>query len=204
MAYIGAESPSDTMLREIRKGTRADQTLAVAELCRRQGVIPELSFMVAPPHDPEGETQRTFDFIREVKRVNPQSEIIIYVYTPLPAQSVPDSQRLRLQPLRDLRGEPVEFPGSAEEWTQPRWVNYACHADAPWLSDRLRRRIRDFVTVLRCRFPTVQDTRSPAWAKLALRGLASWRYSLQRYDRPWELNATRSLIGLLDPRATGI
>jgi anaerobic magnesium-protoporphyrin IX monomethyl ester cyclase len=204
MAYIGAESPSDTMLREIRKGTRADQTLEVAELCRRQGVIPELSFMVAPPHDPEGETQRTFDFIREVKRVNPQSEIIVYVYTPLPAQSVPDSQRLRLAPLRDLRGQPVEFPRSAEEWTQAMWVDYACHADAPWLSDRLRRRIRDFVTVLRCRFPTVQDTRSPAWAKVALRGLASWRYSLQRYDRPWELNATRGLIGLLDPRTTGI
>jgi len=204
MAYIGAESPSDSMLRQIRKGTRADQTLEVAELCRAQGIIPELSFMVAPPHDPEGETDRTFEFIRQVKKVNPQAEVIVYIYTPLPAASIPDSSRLKLSPIVDGHGEPVRFPGTPEEWTERRWVDYACHADAPWLDDRLRRHIRDFVTVLRCRFPTVQDTRSPRWAKLALRGLASWRYSLRRYHRPWELNASKSLISLLDPRASGI
>ncbi len=204
MAYIGAETPNDGLLRSIRKGTRSEQTLEVAEVCRAHGVIPELSFMVAPPEDPEGETEHTFDFIRHVKRVNPQAEIIVYIYTPLPADSVPDSQRLKLAPLRDAQGVPVEFPKTPEEWTEQRWVDYACHADAPWLSDRLRQRIRDFVTVLRCRFPTVQDTRSPDWAKAALRGLASWRYALRRYDTPWELTASQSLIGLLDPRATSL
>src|SRR3546814_11189908 len=67
--------------------------------------------------------------------------------------------------MRDLDGRPVMFPKTAEEWAEPRWVDYACHADAPWLDDRLRQRIHDFVTVLRCRYPTVQDLRSPAWAK---------------------------------------
>jgi len=204
MAYIGAESPSDTMLRQIRKGTRADQTLEVAELCRAQGVIPELSFMVAPPHDPEGETHRTFEFIRQVKKVNPLAEIIVYIYTPLPATSVPNAGRLKLAPLTAHDGAPVQFPTTPEEWTEQRWVDYACHADAPWLSDDLRRQIRDFVTVLRCRFPTVQDTHSPRWAKLALRGLASWRYSLRRYDRPWELATYQRIIRLLDPSKTGV
>jgi radical SAM superfamily enzyme YgiQ (UPF0313 family) len=204
MAYIGAETPNDRLLKAIRKGTRSDQTLEVAELCRSNGVIPELSFMVAPPEDPAGETERTFDFIRQVKRVNPLAEIIVYVYTPLPASSVPDAERLKLAPLLDVNGAPVVFPTSAEEWTQPRWVDYACHADAPWIDDRLRRRIRDFVTVLRCRFPTVQDTRAPRWAKTALRGLASWRYSLRRYDRPWELTASQKVIDLLDPRVSSI
>jgi radical SAM superfamily enzyme YgiQ (UPF0313 family) len=204
MAYIGAETPNDGLLKSIRKGTRSEQTLHVTEVCRSHGVIPELSFMVAPPEDPEGETERTFDFIRKVKRVNPRAEIIVYVYTPLPADSVPDSERLKLAPLRDVRGAPVEFPKTPEEWTERRWVDYACHADAPWLNDRLRRRIRDFVTVLRCRFPTVQDTRSPAWAKTALRGLAGWRYALRRYDAPWELTASQRLIGLLDPRVTSL
>ena len=204
MAYIGAETPNDRMLKSIRKGTRSDQTLEVAEICRRHGVIPELSFMVAPPEDPEGETERTFDFIRQVKRVNPRAEIIVYVYTPLPATSVPDSQRLRLTPLVDVHGAPVVFPRSAEQWTHSPWVDYACHADAPWISERLRRRIRDFVTVLRCRFPTVQDTRAPGWAKATLSGLASWRYSLRRYDRPWELRASQRFIDLLDPRVSSI
>jgi anaerobic magnesium-protoporphyrin IX monomethyl ester cyclase len=204
MAYIGAETPNDRLLKSIRKGTHADQTLEVAEICRQHGVIPELSFMVAPPEDPEGETERTFDFIRQVKRVNPSAEIIVYVYTPLPASSVPDAARLALAPLRDVHGAPVVFPRTAEEWTHPKWVAYACHADAPWMSDRLRQRVRDFVTVLRCRFPTVQDTRAPRWAKAGLRALASFRYATRRYDRPWELNASQRAIELIDPRASSI
>jgi len=204
MAYIGAETPNDKLLKNIRKGTRSDQTLEVAELCRRNGVVPELSFMVGPPEDPEGETERTFEFIRQVKKVNPDSEIIIYIYTPLPAFATPNAEKLGIRPLLDADGAPVEFPRTPEEWTQARWVDYACHADAPWLTDRLRQRIRDFVTVLRCRFPTVQDTRSPAWVKRTLSMLAAWRYSSGRYDRPWELAVSQRLVRLLDPRVTSI
>lgn len=204
MAYIGAETPSDRMLKSIRKGTRADQTLEVAELCRRNGVIPELSFMVAPPEDPEGETERTFDFIRQVKKVNPQAEIIVYIYTPLPAESVPDSQKLKLAPLRDASGAPVVFPTTAEQWTERRWVDYSCHADAPWMSARLRRRIRDFNTVLGCRFPTVTDVRLPTVGKRALALLSAWRYRFKRYDRPWELDLTRQIITLHDPKTASL
>jgi len=206
MAYIGAESPNDAMLKSIRKGTNSDQTLAAAALCRRQGVIPELSFMVAPPQDTEEETERTFEFIREVKKVNPDSEIIVYIYTPLPAASLPANSRASASAavLRDLTGAPIRFPATPEEWTEKRWVDYACHADAPWLTEPLRRRIQDFVTVLGCRFPTVQDVRSPSWTKSTLRALASWRYRFRRYGRPWELALTRRLIRLADPRATGI
>jgi anaerobic magnesium-protoporphyrin IX monomethyl ester cyclase len=206
MAYIGAESPNDAMLKSIRKGTHSDQTLEVADLCRRQGVIPELSFMVAPPEDTEAETERTFEFIRKVKKVNPLAEIIVYIYTPLPPECLPPNSRSRANavPLRDADGSPLRVPATPEEWTQPRWVDYACHADAPWLSDALRRRIRNFVTVLGCRFPTVQDIRSSPWSKLTLRALASWRYRYRRYDRPWELALSKKLIRLADPRATGI
>jgi anaerobic magnesium-protoporphyrin IX monomethyl ester cyclase len=206
MAYIGAESPSDAMLKQIRKGTKSDQTLEVAELCRRHGVIPELSFMVAPPVDTEAETEKTFEFIRQVKRVNPQSEIIVYIYTPLPSSSLVPSARVRAAaaPILDLQGEPVRFPETPEEWTEKRWVDYACHADAPWLNDKLRKRIQNFVTVLGCRFPTVQDIRSPPWTKATLRALASWRYRFKRYDKPWELDVSKRLAKLADPRATGI
>jgi radical SAM superfamily enzyme YgiQ (UPF0313 family) len=206
MAYIGAESASDALLKSIRKGTKVDQTLAVAELCRRQGVIPELSFMVAPPHDPEGETERTFEFIREVKRVNPQAEIIVYIYTPLPASSLQANSRSRAAAvtLTDVHGNPLRFPETPEQWTEQRWVDYSCHADAPWMTERLRRRIRNFVTVLGCRFPTVQDVRSPSWSKTALSALAAWRYRFRRYDRPWELALSKKIIRLADPRVTSL
>jgi radical SAM superfamily enzyme YgiQ (UPF0313 family) len=206
MAYIGAESPNDGLLHDIRKGTTSHQTVEVVRLCRTHGVVPELSFMVAPPVDPEGETERTFEFIRQIKRANPAAEIIVYVYTPVPyrgARSGALRERSGVE-LRDLAGQPVVFPETPEQWTEPEWVNYACHADAPWLSARLRQRIRDFVTVLRCRFPTGQDTRSPQLAKLALRGMAALRYQTKSYGNPWELDLAQRLVGLADPRATGI
>jgi anaerobic magnesium-protoporphyrin IX monomethyl ester cyclase len=206
MGYIGAESPNNELLKSIRKGTQSNQTLEVAELLRRHGVIPELSFMVAPPNDPEGETEKTFEFIREVKRVNPQSEVIIYIYTPLSPDSLAPSARVGAasKPLLDSNGEPLRFPQTPEEWTARKWVDYACHADAPWVSERLRKRIRNFVTVLGCRYPTVQDIRAASWTKSTLSALASWRYRFRRYDGPWELDFSKRLAKLADPRVTGI
>ncbi|HEY4210168.1 MAG TPA: radical SAM protein [Steroidobacteraceae bacterium] len=206
MAYIGAESPSDWLLHDVRKGTKTDQTLEAVEKCRSNGVIPELSFMLAPPQDPEGETERTFDFIRLIKRVHPGTEIMLYVYAPLPAAPGANSPQVdrAVAALRDSDGSSLVFPHTADGWAQDKWVRYWCHTDVPWLTARLRERIRDFTTVLGCRFPTITDVRSPPWGKAALQALASWRYRFQRYGKPWELNASRRLIRLWDPRVTGL
>jgi anaerobic magnesium-protoporphyrin IX monomethyl ester cyclase len=205
-AYIGAESPSDWLLHDIRKGTRSDQTLDAIEQCRRHGVVPELSFMVAPPQDPEAETEKTFEFIRMIKRVHPGTEIMIYVYTPLPRRQNgkgggPESMASE---YRDCAGMPVMYPRTADEWAEPQWVDYWCHQSAPWVSERLRRRIVDFTTVLGCRFPTIMDVRGSNWGKATLRALASWRYRFQRYDDPWELRVSRKLIGHWDPRVLSL
>jgi anaerobic magnesium-protoporphyrin IX monomethyl ester cyclase len=206
MAYIGAESPSDWLLHDIRKGTNRDQTLEAVEICRSHGVIPELSFMLAPPQDPEGETEKTFEFIRQIKRVHPATEVMNYVYTPLPRRQGdknPASMRAA-SALLDCEGNPVVFPRTADEWAEPQWVDYWCHQDAPWVSERLRRRIVDFTTVLGCRYPTVMDIRASKWGKSALRALASWRYRFQRYDHPWELRVSRKLIRHWDPRVMSL
>ena len=206
MAYIGAESPSDWLLHDIRKGTSRDQTLEAVEKCRSHGVVPELSFMLAPPQDPEGETEKTFEFIRLIKRVHPATEVMIYIYTPLPRRQDdknPTSARMA-SALRDSAGRPVVFPRSADEWAEQQWVDYWCHQDAPWLSERLRRRIVDFTTVLGCRYPTIMDVRASAWGKSALRALASWRYRFQRYDDPWELRVSRKIIRHWDPRVMSL
>lgn len=178
----------------------------LVELCRRHGVIPELSFMVAPPENTEEETEHTFEFIRELKRINPETEVVVYIYTPLPdyARHEKDRAKRPATPLHDLHGEPIVFPKTPEEWTQKQWVDYACHMDAPWLTDKLRQRIHDFVTVLRYRFPTVQDMRSPPWAKRSLSAMATWRYRYRRYDQPWELNFANRLVQLRMPQVSGL
>jgi anaerobic magnesium-protoporphyrin IX monomethyl ester cyclase len=206
MAYIGAESPSDWMLHDIRKGTRTNQTLEAIDTCRRHGVIPELSFMLAPPHDPEGETERTFDYIRQIKRVHPATEIMLYMYAPLPP--APGARNVHVERsasnLRSASGAPLVFPSTATQWAQPDWVRYWCHTDTPWMTPRLRQRVRDFTTVLGCRFPTVTDVRTSRWSKSALRALAAWRYASRRYRRPWELEVSRKVIRLWDPRVSGL
>ena len=65
-------------------------------------------------------------------------------------------------------------------------------------------RIAEFVTVLRCRYPTVQDMRSPHWAKRGLSAMASWRYRWRRYGRPWELDLANKLVRLRVPQVSGL
>jgi radical SAM superfamily enzyme YgiQ (UPF0313 family) len=209
MAYIGAEAASDESLKRMHKGACVNDTLEVARRCRAYGVIPELSFVLGAPEDPEGEIEKTFAFIRRLKAINPEAEIVLYFYSPTP-QRVPQHQEPsgargpRLPVLRTYGPSGPTLPTTPEEWTEPRWVDYVCHRDAPWLTPRLRQRVRDFGRVLGCRFPTVQDHRTPAWGKAALRNLARWRYARQRYDRPWELALARRLIPLREPRDEGL
>jgi radical SAM superfamily enzyme YgiQ (UPF0313 family) len=207
MAYIGAEAASDQALKRFGKGARAEHTLEVAARAREYGVIPEFSFVLGSPEDPEEEIERTFVFIRRLKDLNPSCEIILYFYSPTPQREPAhgkSSSGPRLPMLRSYGPSGPAMPTTPEEWTEARWMSWACHQDAPWLTPRLRQRVSDFARVLGCRFPTVQDYRTPAWGKAVLRSLARWRYARQRYDRPWELALAHRLIPLRDPRSESL
>jgi anaerobic magnesium-protoporphyrin IX monomethyl ester cyclase len=208
MSYIGAEAASDDVLRRMKKGTRVEHTLEVARKTREHGVIPELSFVLGGPEDPEGEVEKTLGFVKRVKAVNPSSEVILYLYSPTPQRDPravaadADGSRLPLLDTYGPAGPPL--PTTPEEWTEPQWLAYVCHQDAPWLSPRLKARIHDFATVLACRFPTVQDWSTPAWAKRLLSALATWRYRSGRYGHPWELDLAKRLMALREPQREGL
>ncbi len=207
MAYIGAESGSDRALRAMHKGTKVEQTLEVARRCREHGVIPELSFVLGGPEDPEGEVENTLRFVRKLKALHPACEVILYFYTPTP-QRDPERARRDGPGVRAFRttygSREVDLPTTPEEWTEKSWVDFVCHQDAPWLTPKLRKRIRDFSTVLACRFPTVQDTRIPSWGRAALRGLASWRWAARAYGSPRELELARRALSLKQPQREGL
>lgn len=208
MAYIGAEAASDEVLRKMHKGSRVEHTLEVAARCRENGVIPEFSFVLGGPEDPEGEIDKTLSFIKRVKRIHPECEVILYFYTPTPqrdATAFRSGARNAHMPTQTSYGPTdVALPATPEEWTEPRWIEYVCHQDAPWLTPKTRRKVKDFAKVLACRFPTVQDTRTPAWGRSVLKGLASWRYASGLYSHPVELDAARRFIPLKEPQAEGL
>jgi len=68
----------------------------------------------------------------------------------------------------------------------------------------MRQRVRGFARVLACRFPTVQDVRTPRWGRAILREMARWRYATRRYERPFELDLARRVIPLKSPQAEGL
>lgn len=208
MTYVGAETASDDALRAMRKGTRVEHTIAALARCREHGVVPELSFMLGGPDDPDGDVERTIEFVRHVKDRYPESEIVLYFYSPTPQRDReavrrdPDGLHLPEQEQYGPGGPPL--PTTPDEWTEPRWIHYVCHTDAPWLTPRTRRRVKDFARVLACRFPTAQDVTTPAWGKALLRELARWRYATKRYERPVELDLVRRLIPLKSPQDEGL
>ncbi len=208
MAYIGAESASDDLLKGMRKGTRVDHTLETARLCRSYGIIPEFSFVLGGPEDPEEEIANSLQLIRRLKGIHPECEVILYVYSPTPQRDPISRRRAEGRPDRPRMQrygvDGPELPETPEEWTEKRWIDFVCHQDAPWLAPQTRRRIRDFATVLYSRFPTVQDYDTPVWAKGILSGLASWRYSSRLYARPWELQLARKFIRLREPQRQGL
>jgi anaerobic magnesium-protoporphyrin IX monomethyl ester cyclase len=208
MTYVGAEAASDAVLKSMQKGTRVEHTFEVARRCRENGIIPEFSFVLGGPEDPEGEIETTFEFIRRLKTLSPESEIILYFYSPTPQRQRGAEHRqagtARLPVLGNYGPTGPALPTTPEEWTQPQWISWVCHQDAPWLTPRTRRRVKDFARVLACRFPTAQDHRLSGAGKLALRGLASWRYATRIYDHPWELRLARRLVRLREPQRESI
>jgi len=175
MVFFGAESGSDAVLERMDKKLTTAQTLEVAARSREHDIVPEFSFVFGDPHEPEREIASTLAFVRRLKAVNPAMELIHYYYTPTP------QRRETYGGVDPLSGT----PGTLEEWTRPEWVRWMTHEDprVPWMTPELRRRVEDFVLVLKSRFPSVHDKRTRSWGRALGRVLAHRAWSTGRYDR---------------------
>jgi radical SAM superfamily enzyme YgiQ (UPF0313 family) len=192
MIFFGAESGSNEILKEMNKDLRAEDTVALASRIRRFGIIPEFSIIFGNPKNPEGDTRDCIRFIRQLKRLNPDAEIVVEHYTPVP-------QRSRMYGGIE---EDFEFPTTPDEWATERWQKFATQKDpqTPWLLPRTKRLIDNFELVVSSRWPTVQDLRLPAWGRMTLRAMSSWRYKLGFYVAPLELKWMQQLIDLRKPK----
>ena len=192
MIFFGAESGSDWALKEMKKGITTEQTLHVARRMREFEIIPEFSFVVGNPGDPERDTRETLQFIRKIKRLDSRAEIIIYHYTPVPQRG---------SMYGEIDGK-IEFPTTPEEWASKRWMDFTLRIDpnTPWLKRRTKKLIDNFETVVSSRWPTVQDIRAPRWSRTLLQTLSAWRYSSQIYGHPKELQWAQRLIDLRRPK----
>lgn len=198
MVFLGAESGSDETLKRMNKGgtASADRTLEIAAKMREYGVVPEFSFVLGNPPEPEKDIEETLSFIRRLKRINPAAETVLYMYTPVPlAGELYDRARER----------GFRFPETLEEWAGDSWQAFAQRrsANIPWVGDRLRRRVRNFERVLNAYYPTVTDARLRGFRRTLLRAAGSWRYQTQTYGMPVELLALQKLFAYQRPETSG-
>ncbi len=196
MIFFGAESGSDWVLEEMNKKVTTSQTLQLAERIRRFGIVPEFSFVVGNPKDPQRDTFETIQFIRRIKRLNPDAEIIVQHYIPTPH---PDGMYGEVEAK-------IEFPRTPEEWATERWFNFTTRHDpnVSWLPRNIKRRIDNFDLVVNSRWPTTQDIHLPRWGRALLKGLSSWRYLFGFYEYPYELEWAQRFVSLRKPRLESI
>jgi hypothetical protein len=198
MVFCGAESGSTDMLRRMNKGGRAsaDLTIELARRMKSHGIVPEFSFVVGNPPDPEADLAQTLSFIRRIKQVNDATEIILYVYSPVPMAG---------GFYEAAQDQGFAFPDTLDGWVSDRWQAFALRRDpsTPWSHGELRRKVRDFESVLNAYYPTVTDTRMTPARRGLLRAASAWRYHTGAYTRPLELNLLQRAMRYQRPETTG-
>ena len=114
--------------------------------------MPEFSFVLGTPPDPEANVRETIEFIRRIKRINPATEIVMYVYTPVPLDGLLYEQAKRAG---------FTFPQTLDEWTSEHWYQLSLRRGdrIPWVNSAVRRQVQNFERVLNAYYPTVTDQR---------------------------------------------
>jgi radical SAM superfamily enzyme YgiQ (UPF0313 family) len=200
MVFVGAESGDDAVLARMGKGgtQSADKILRFARRARRHGIAPEFSFICGNPPDPGRDIRQTIRFVRRIKSINPQAEIVLYVYDPVPQEGwMWDS----------ARQSGFEPPRTLEQWTSPEWAQLQRRrgsASQPWLRPEHVRLLRDFETVLNAYHPSATDLAAGrGWRRGALRLASAWRYGLQVYRHPRELRTLHRWLSYRRPETSG-
>lgn len=198
MVFLGAESGSDQTLKRMNKGGQAStsKTLEIARTMAEYDIVPEMSFVLGNPPEPEEDARETMEFIRRVKQVNPRTEIILYMYTPVPLSG---------ELYEQAKASGFAFPETLEGWISREWREFSQRRSSsmPWVKDPLRRRVRDFERVLNAYYPTATNPRLKGLWRSLLRAFGAWRYHLRLYHFPLELRALHRIMHYQRPETTG-
>ncbi len=203
MIFFGAETGNDEILKKMDKGgtQTAAEIRSFAARINKFDIIPEYSFVLGTPADSPEQAMKQIDqdiaFIKEIKEINPRTEIIIYVYSPVPTEGS--------DMYNKVLGSGFHFPEKLEDWISPQWENFDLRKNplTPWLTAEMIDKIKDFETVLNGYYPTASDIRLTDLKRNVLRRIASVRYKTGLYKKPYELKALQILWKYRQPEIEG-
>jgi anaerobic magnesium-protoporphyrin IX monomethyl ester cyclase len=203
MIFFGAETGNDEILKSMDKGGTQSgaQIRAFAARMKKFDIIPEYSFVLGTPAESPEKVMRYIDqdiaFIKEIKEINPDTEVIIYIYSPVPTEGS--------ELFKKTLDSGFRFPEVLEDWISPQWENFDLRRNplTPWLTPEMIDKIRNFETVLNGYYPTVSDIRLGRTKRNLIRRLAAFRYKTSLYKYPYEIRFLHKIWQYRQPEIQG-
>jgi len=203
MIFFGAETGNDDILKQMDKGgtQSAEQIKRFAARMKKFDIIPEYSFVLGlPAETPEkvmAQIDADINFIREIKEINPDTEIIIYIYSPVPTEGS--------ELFEAVTKAGFHFPEKLEDWLDPQWEKFDLRKNplTPWLTPEMVDKIKNFETVLNGYYPTESCYRVQGWKRNLLKTISKWRYKTSFYKMPYEIKLLHKLWKYRQPEIEG-
>lgn len=203
MIFLGAETGNDEVLKQMNKGgTQTGQMIKDFVLrMKKADIIPELSFVLGMPADTEAQVYKQIlwdiNFIKEIKTINPEAEIIIYLYSPVPTEGS--------ELYQQILDAGFSFPETLEEWIDPSWEKFDLRKNplTPWLKPYMIDKIQNFETVLNGYYPTVSDFRIKGYKRNILKLVSRYRYKYGIYKLPYEIKVLQKIWKYRQPEIEG-
>jgi anaerobic magnesium-protoporphyrin IX monomethyl ester cyclase len=201
--FFGAESGNDKVLKQLDKGgtQTGEQIARFAERMKKFDIIPEYSFVLGTPAPTTEQVMEQvefdIDFIKRIKEINSHTEIVLYTYSPVPAEG----SELYDQVL----ASGFEFPKNLEDWISPQWERFDLRKNplTPWLKPDIIDKIKNFETVLNGYYPTISDIRLNSFKRTCIRIVAGLRYRANWYQYPYEIKLLQRLWKYRQPEIQG-
>jgi radical SAM superfamily enzyme YgiQ (UPF0313 family) len=203
MIFFGAETGNDEILKRMDKGgTQSGQQIReFAARMKKFDIIPEYSFVLGTPAETPEKVmeyiEKDIAFIKEIKEINPSTEIVIYTYSPVPTEG---SELFKKSQESGFR-----FPETLEDWISPHWENFDLRKNplTPWLTPEMIDKIRNFETVLNGYYPTVSDIRLNSLKRKLMHWVSGLRYRTSLYKYPYEIKLMHRLWKYRQPEIQG-
>lgn len=128
---MGIESGNNRVLKEVvDKGVTKEEIFFVAQEIARYGILGSYTFIVGFPGETISEQEETFDFIRDLWKLNPRPETRVHIYTPYPGTAL----------YEKTLGMNFIPPDNLEKWSSFDYYK----SNTPWTDDTLEQRVKNF------------------------------------------------------------
>jgi anaerobic magnesium-protoporphyrin IX monomethyl ester cyclase len=177
------------------------QMKTFAARMKKFDIIPEYSFVLGFPAETPKKVMQQIDsditYIKQLKEINPDTEIIIYVYSPVATEGS--------ELYKQVTASGFKFPEVLDDWLNPSWQNFDLRKNplTPWLTPEMIDKILGFEAVLNAQYPTISDFRLSPLKRNIMRSISKFRYHKNIFKFPYEIKILQRLWRYRQPEIEG-